>query len=194
MRRVCTLLTLAIISAAAVPALAGDEKAAPAAAQDPMAMIMPGEHHAHMKKLAGNWDYAMKMWTDPAGAPMETTGKRSAEMILGDRYLVEKYTGQFMGMPFEGHGTMGYDNVQKQYLGTWIDNMGTGIMMSTGTCDGKGTWTMTGEMADPTSGKMVPTRTVMKVADENTYVMEMYLAGPDGKEMKMMEMTHKRVK
>ena len=190
MRRVCTLLALAMI-AAAVPAMAGDEKAA-AAAQDPMAMMMPGEHHGHMKKLAGNWDYTMKMWTEPGVAPMESTGKRSAEMMLGDRYLHEKYTGTMMGMPFEGHGTMGYDNVQKQYIGTWIDNMGTGIMMSTGSCDGKGTWTMKGDMADPTTGTMVPTRSVLKMVDENTFTMEMYVTGPDGKEMKMMEMTHKR--
>jgi hypothetical protein len=176
---------------AAVPALAGDEKAA-AAAQDPMAMIMPGEHHAHMKKLAGNWDYTMKMWAEPGVTPTESSGKRSAEMMLGDRYLHEKYTGTFMGMPFEGHGTMGYDNVQKKYVGTWIDNMGTGIMMSTGSCDGKGTWTMKGDMADPTTGTMVPTRSVLKMVDENTFTMEMYVTGPDGKEMKMMEMTHKR--
>jgi hypothetical protein len=189
MTRVCTLLLLAML--AAVPALAGDEKAA-AAAQDPMAMMMPGEHHAHLKKLAGNWDYTMKIWAEPGAEPMESTGKRSAEMILGDRYLQEKYTGTFMGMPFEGHGTTGYDNAQKEYVGTWLDNMGTGIMMSTGSCDGKGTWTMTGDMADPATGKMVPTRSVTKLVDDNTYIVEMYLKGPDGKEMKMMEMAHKR--
>jgi hypothetical protein len=35
-----------------------------------------------------------------------------------------------MGMPFEGLGYTGYDNVKKQYFGTWIDSMSTGIMTS----------------------------------------------------------------
>ncbi len=33
-----------------------------------------------------------------------------------------------MGMPFEGMGIDGYDNLAKQYVSTWVDNMGTGIM------------------------------------------------------------------
>ena len=191
-RSVCTLLTLAMIAAFAITAFAGDEK--PAAGQDPMQLIMPGEHHAHMAKLAGNFDYTLKMWMDPAAPPTESTGKRTAELILGGRYLVEKYNGQFMGMPFEGQSIMAYDNVQKKYLGTWIDNMGTGIMFTSGSCDGKGTWTMSGDMADPATGKMVSTRSVTKIVDDNTFVMEMYAPGPDGKEVKAMEVTAKRAK
>jgi hypothetical protein len=191
----CTLLTLVLLAMFALPALAGDEKKAqdPAAAQQAMmAAVMPGEHHEHMKKLVGNFDYTIKMWMDPSQPPQESTGKRSAEMILGGRYLVEKFTGTFMGMPFEGIGTLAYDNVQKKYVSTWIDNMGTGVMTSTGSCDGKGAWNMSGDMADPMSGAMVKTRSVTKVVDDNTLVMEMYMPGADGKEFKMMEITARR--
>jgi hypothetical protein len=41
-------------------------------------------------------------------------------------------------MPFEGRGTEAYDNITKQYVNTWIDNMGTGIMHSTGPCQDAG--------------------------------------------------------
>jgi hypothetical protein len=115
-------------------------------------------------------------------------------MILGGRYLVEKYTGDFMGMPFEGIGTMGYDNVRKMYVSSWVDNMSTGIMTATGSCDGKGMWTMTGEMADPTTGTMMAMKSTLKFVDDNTFVLESSSPGPDGKDVKWMEITAKRVK
>ena len=202
-RSVCTILALAMLAAVAVAAFAADEKkpattpATPdaAAQQAGMALIMPGEHHKHMEKLVGTFDYTIKMWMDPSAAPTEATGKRTAQMTLGGRYLEETYTGNFMGMPFEGHGTMAYDNVQKKYLSTWVDNMGTGIMYMEGQCDAKGpSWTMTGQMADPMSGKMVTTKHVCKIVDADHFVMEMYAPGMDGKEMKMMEISAARTK
>jgi hypothetical protein len=100
-----------------------------------------------------------------------------------------------MGMPFEGHGTMAYDNVQKKYLSTWIDNMGTGIMFGSGTCANNGTeWSMTADMADPMSGKMVTTRSVTKLVDADHMTMDMFGPGPDGKEAKMMSIAATRTK
>ena len=116
-------------------------------------------------------------------------------MIMGGRYLDETYMGTFMGMPFEGHGTMAYDNVQKKYLSTWIDNMGTGIMFGSGTGDAAGTtWTMAADMADPMTGKMTATRSVTKVVDADHMTMDMFGPGPDGKEMKMMSIAATRTK
>lgn len=192
-KSVCTMMLL--VAALATAAFAGDEKkaAAPDAAgmQAMMTAMTPGEHHDHLKKLTGNHTYTMKMYMDPAAPPMESTGTRSAKMILGGRFLEETYTGTMMGMQFEGIGLMGYDNVNKQYVGTWIDNMGTGIMDMHGSCE-KGSWTMIGEGTDPATGKKMTTRNVMKLVDENTFTMEMFGPGPDGKEHKMFEMTCKR--
>ena len=36
-----------------------------------------------------------------------------------------------MGMPFEGIGRTGYDNVTGKYWSTWIDNMSTGCYLHT---------------------------------------------------------------
>jgi hypothetical protein len=35
-------------------------------------------------------------------------------------------------MPFEGISTLGYDNAKKTFFSTWIDNMGTGMMVMEG--------------------------------------------------------------
>jgi Protein of unknown function (DUF1579) len=196
-RWLCTMLVICAVGMIAAAAIAGEEKKAmpkdmkmDAATEQAMpAENMPGPNQDLMKKLAGNFDYALKMWMAPGTAPMESKGKRTGEMVMDGRYLQEKFTGDFMGQPFEGLGTLAYDNVQKKWVSTWIDNASTGIMVSTGTCDGKGTWEMKGEMPDPMSGKMVMTRGVTTLKDDNTIVMSMYVPGPDGKEMKMMEIT-----
>ncbi len=193
-KSVCTMLVL--VAALAVAAFADDKKPAgsqPSQAdmQAMMAAMSPGPQHELMKQLTGNHTYTMKMWQDPAAPPMESTGKRSAELLLGGRFLQEKYSGTFMGMPFEGIGWLGYDNAGKQWVGSWIDNMGTGIMNSTGTYD-NGMWSMTGESTDPATGKKWSSRSTLKIVDANTFQMEMYSKGADGKEMKMFEMTCKK--
>jgi len=203
-RIVCTMVAMVMLASAI--AMAADEKkpatpatpdaaaAQQAAQQAAMQAMMPGEHHQHMKKLVGEFDYTITMYM-PGAAPQEFKGHRSAKMVMGDRYLDESYTGTFMGMPFEGHGTMAYDNVQKKYLSTWTDNMGTGIMFGSGMCSNNGTqWDMKADMADPMSGKMVTTRSVTKLVDADHMTMDMFGPGPDGKEMKMMSIAAARSK
>jgi hypothetical protein len=116
-----------------------------------------------------------------------------AEMILGGRYVQTTWTTSFMGMPFEGRGTEGYDNLAKQYVSSWVDNMGTGILYSTGTCDEKGTkCSYKGDMMDPMTGQKSYMRQEVTWIDDNTFKTEMSGPGPDGKEFKWMEITVKR--
>ena len=198
MRTFCTTLLFAALCVLATVAIAEDKPAGgmdAAAQQAWMAAMTPGEHHKHLEKMAGNFDYVIKSWMDPASAPIESKGKRVATMELGGRFLEEKYTGDFMGMPFEGIGTMGYDNISKKYVGTWIDNMTTGMMTMSGQCDEKThTWTMQGDAMDPMTGKPWKSRNVTTMIDADNFKMEMYAPAPDGKEFKMMEITMKRTK
>ena len=80
---------------------------------------------------------------------MEDTGPATRTMTLGGRVLVEEVSGSMMGMPFTGHGMMGFDNVSGKYWSTWNDSMSTGIMMS------EGTWTPRARsVASPGAGTM----------------------------------------
>jgi hypothetical protein len=56
------------------------------------------------------------------------------------------------------------------------------------------TISLTGKMVDPMSGKEVTVRETLKVIDDNTQVMEIFAAGPDGKEYKSMEIKMTRKK
>jgi hypothetical protein len=161
-----------------------------------MKLASPGEIHKQLGKMAGDWTFSNKMWMAPGQPPMESAGTMHAEAILGGRYIQSAWKGSVMGQPFEGQGTEGYDNISKQYVSSWVDNMGTGIMHSVGTCeDGGKKCTVVGESSDPMSGGKVTMKSVLTWIDDNSFKNEMYGKDPaSGQEMKMMEIVVTRKK
>jgi hypothetical protein len=150
----------------------------------------PGAQHKWLASTAGNYDLKIKSWHEPGGPAMEDNGTAVRSMSLDGRVLVEDVKSSMMGMQFNGHGMMGYDNVSGKYWSTWIDSMSTGLMVSEGSCDDKGTCTLTGTWNDPVKKGPVKARMTTRWTSPTTEVFEMY--GPDkmGKEMKMMEITY----
>ena len=100
-----------------------------------------------------------------------------------------------MGMPFTGVGYTGYDNIKKKYIGSWMDNMSTSMMISTGTANADGkSYTFTSSMDDPMTGKSSPVKETVTIVDEDHHTLEMWGPGPDGKSFKMMEIDYSRKK
>ena len=153
----------------------------------------PGEPHKQLAAMAGKYSVAIRSWQEPGCPATEETGTATRSMALDGRVLVEQFSGTMMGSPFNGHGMTGYDNAVGQYWSTWNDNMSTGIMVSTGSCDEKNACTFTGSWNDPVRKTPVKSRMTTRWTDAGTEVFEMY--GPDkqGREMKMMEITYKRM-
>jgi len=161
------------------------------------AYMTPGDMHKMMASWNGNWSSDITMWEQAGAQPQKSTGKTVNKMIMGGRYQQSSHTGNMMGMPFEGQSTLGYDNNTKQFISTWVDNMGTGIMVLKGNWDpASKSMTLTGKMIDPISGTNRETeiREVFKVVDDNTQTMEMYCPGMDGKEFKTMEIKYTKSK
>ena len=151
----------------------------------------PGEQHAWLKKMVGSWTSTTKMWMGP-GDPMVTTGTAEVKSILGDRYIQEEHNGTFMGKPFAGMGITGYDNARKNFVSTWVDNVGTGIMTCEGTLEADGkTMNSTSVSTDPMNGQPETMRVVDRF-EAGKRVTDFYSKGMDGKEMKMMEITYVR--
>ncbi|MEE9294036.1 MAG: DUF1579 family protein, partial [Phycisphaerae bacterium] len=92
-----------------------------------------------------------------------------------------------------GFGIGGFDNLTHEYVGTWIDNMGTGIMLFRGTAstDGK-VIQYTSEHPDLMNGRYKTVRTIETITDDDNFVVSMYDTTPDGQEFKMMEMSYTR--
>ncbi|MFN2457078.1 MAG: DUF1579 domain-containing protein [Chitinophagaceae bacterium] len=157
------------------------------------AYMTPSEPHKMMASWDGTWVGDMTMWMAPGAPPTKSTTTSVNKMVMGGRYQQSTHTGDFMGSPFNGMSTMAYDNIKKVFISTWIDNMGTGVMVMEGPWDSTSkTITLKGKMVDPGVGKEIDVRETFRVIDNNNTVMEMYGAGPDGKEMKTMEIKYKR--
>lgn len=192
-----SILTLSLAAALAASLPAQQDKKPQVAPQTMDASAMdamtkaaqPGENHKLLKDLVGDFTYTSKMWMAPGQPAMESNGTMHSEWILGGRYVQSVYKGEMMGQPFEGHGIDGYDNLSKQYVGSWVDNAGTGIMMSTGTCDAAAkSCTMLSDMIDPTSGQKVTTKMVSTHSDGG-FKFDMFIKDAAGHEFKTMELT-----
>ena len=170
-----------------------DEKGGDAGAPD-MSLMQPGEEHAVFKDMVGAWNIAGELWMAPGQPSTKTKSKATFELIMGGRYLLQKVKGEAFfpgGEPFEGMSVSGYDRVAKQYHGTWYDNMGTGVMSSTGQAskDGK-VMTMTGK-ADFGTGPM-DFREVHTCVGPKEFTLEMFMKDAEHPEMRVMRLVYTR--
>ncbi|GJM44463.1 MAG: hypothetical protein DHS20C21_13050 [Gemmatimonadota bacterium] len=168
--------------------------AAPAFSEEDMAKWMktmsPGKAHKALEFFAGDWTFVNKSFM--SGTETDEEGTTHAAMMMGGRYLHSSHKSQSMGMPFEGAGITGYDNMAGEYFNLWLDNFGTGVIVSRGSADEKGNITTKGTMPDPMSGDMIGFRMVTMVTGPNSYTFEMYMDSPEG-EQRVMEIKYARV-
>lgn len=167
----------------------GDQEAAMKAWQ---AYMTPGDVHKMLAKDDGEWSEEITLWMAPGAPPTKSNATAVNKMIMGGRYQESRHTGNFMGMPFEGYSLVGYDNARKIFVSSWIDNMGTGIMVMEGKWDEKAkTINFTGTTTDPMTGKVLPIRETFTYIDNNKQKMEMFMTA-EGKEYKSMEIVFTR--
>ncbi len=166
-----------------------DEQAMMAAWQKAMT---PSAGHARLEKFVGAWDTRMTFVMEPGVPPEVSQGKSENRWVLGGRYLEQRFEGTSMGMPFEGIGYTAYDNIRGKYIGTWMDNFGTGMMTS----DGVGKPTdkkMESELvAFEPSGKRVRFTSKVLVKDRDHHTYEMWTKGPKGKMFRTMLIEYTR--
>jgi hypothetical protein len=158
-----------------------------------MKAATPGPVHQQMAKMAGKWKLQTTMWMAPGAPPMKSEGTAEFTSILGGRFLQQEVHGNMGDQPFEGRGLDAYDNVTKTHESSWVDNMGTGMMVMKGRCAPTAkSCTMKGKVADAVAGKDVPVTSTMTVKDDNTFTFEMTGPGPDGKPFKNLEIVYTR--
>ncbi len=153
--------------------------------------MTPGPEHQMLMDMVGEWEGDITMWMDPSQPPQTTTGTTKYESVMDGRYIIGHYSGVMMGMPFNGMDLTGYDNALKVFQNLWIDNLGTGMMITEGTYDkSSNSLTYKGKMVVP-SGQKVDVRNVVKIIDKNHSTFEMYVDMGAG-ETKTMEIKYTR--
>lgn len=203
---------LLLAAATALPSLAQDASPAKPADGKPnnaqmmlmMELAKPGENHKLIEGLAGSWTQTSKFWLsqDTNVPPMEYSGTAVAKPIMGDRYLQTDSTGK-MQMPgpdgkmmdteFHGMEIAGYDNARKKFVSSWVDNMGTGIMLSEGTYDPETRTIIYTSEEEPVPGMKMKVRELLKLTDNDHHTFEFY-EDRGGKEVKTMEIDSTRDK
>lgn len=159
------------------------------------AYMTPGDVHKMMASWDGTWNSDITMWMQPGAPEEKTTSVAVNKMVLNGLYQQSTHTGMMMGMPFNGMSTTAYDIHKKEFINTWIDNMGSGIMVLKGPWDeATKTMNLKGKATDPGTTGDMDIRETLKIIDENTQEMEMFSMMPDGKEFKTMNIRFTRKK
>jgi hypothetical protein len=156
-----------------------------------MKYAAPGPGHEKLKSMEGKWKTVTKSWYAP-GEPTVTEGSSENRLILGGRYLEQRFKGTMMGQPFEGYGLTGYDNRKGAYVTLWIDNASTEMMKAEGTMDDANNEMAFKATGTGPDGKPMDMRLVTRMVDANRHVFSMY-GMMDGKEQLMMEITYTRM-
>jgi hypothetical protein len=173
------------------------KKAAPVMDQEAMMAawqkaMTPGAGHQRLEPFAGTWRAKTTFTMDPDAPEQVTEGTSENRWALGGRVLEQRFQSTMMGMPFEGLGYTGYDNVQGKYVGIWMDTFGTGLMTSSSV--GKPTDIQIdseGEAYDP-SGKLMRFWFSVRTQDRDHHTFEMWTKAPNGRRFRTMLIEYAR--
>ena len=153
-------------------------------------MPQPTAEHKLLKEHVGTWKVASKFYMEPGQPPMEANATEVVEAV-GEFWTLSKYQVDFMGAPFLGRATVGYEPHAGRWVSTWIDSMSPVLFHLTGTRKGD-TLTMEGDAWSCMTNSVLKHRTTEKRISANEFVFEMFCTMPDGTEIKMMTNHYRR--
>jgi hypothetical protein len=140
--------------------------------------------------MAGRFKVHCTFYTDPSSPPMECEAVETFEKV-GPFWVVSKYEADFMGAPFVGRSTLGYDPYRKCWGSTWVDCMSPALFSFTGNMKGD-TLVMEGEAWSCMTHQMARHRTTNKTLGKDEWVMEMFQTLPNGVEARTMRAHYRR--
>lgn len=181
-----------------------NQKAGPA--KDPAAQAMedmemyrvsglPGAMHQKLAEGVGQWTTTNTMWMGPDLPPTVAQGTASTRMSMDGRFSITDVQCPMGEMgTMTGTSIIGYDNIQQKFVGTWIDNMGSGMMQGVGTPSMGGNqidWVYT--YSCPITKSQRTMREIHTHPDKDTLIIESFATDPrTNVEMKCMRMEAKR--
>jgi hypothetical protein len=176
-----------------------DKAAAKVNAADPALAALypqPTEAHKEMAKAdVGVWDATMRAYlAGPDQPPQEFKGTETVRAVADGLWMISEFESDFVGgKKFRGHGITGYDTQKKKIVGAWADNMSTSLGTLEGDYDPKSnSVTLWFQMTDPMTGQMRKDKHVAEHKAEGHNLYTIYMAGPGGQQIKLMEIESKR--
>lgn len=141
------------------------------------------KEHLWLQKFLGEWTYEGECPGAPGEPPMQFKGTESARAI-GELWIQSEGSNTTPdGKPATMLLTLGYDPVQKAYVGTWIGSMMSHLWVYKGTLDTSGK-VLTLDTEGPSmagDGKMVRYQDITTFVDDNHRTLTSQTLGEDGK-------------
>jgi len=140
------------------------------------------KEHAWLQQFVGEWDVTSEAVMEPGQPPIKCTGTMSSRM-LGGFWVVSEMTNEMMGTKMTAIQTIGYDPLEKKYLGTFIDSMQGHMWKYLGTVDPTGK-ILTLEAEGPNfmqAEKMSKYQDVYEFKSKDHILMSSLMQGDDGK-------------
>ena len=168
----------------------GEEKAAAGQAMPPW--FAKSKQHADLAKSVGDFDVLTEFWMAPDQPPQKAPATATRKLILNGYYVEEVYKLAMPSGMFEGRMTLGYDVVRKKYVHSWVDNSVSTMSMAYGT-EKDGVLTFAADDLDRNTGKIVKTKSTLKVESADKWVMSMFNVTDKG-DVPTMRLTYTRKK
>ncbi len=188
-----TLATTALVFAALLTSCSSTKNSAATMTPEEQQAAMvaygtPGAQHKLLAPMVGTFRTIVKSRMSATEPWNESKGTCDNRWIFDGRFLETNFRGDFMGMPFEGRGMMGFDNSSQEFVGFWSDSWSTGLgPISHGSVDASGkVFTLHKEMKDPISGGWCKMREVTTVESANSHKLETWCQMGDEPEYQTM--------
>ncbi len=151
-----------------------------------------GAEYEFLKRFVGQWDCENEMFIEPGKPPAKSKGSMTSHMV-GNYWVILAVNGEFLGQPYHGQGTFGFDSLKKKkYVGTWADSMSDFLWHYEGTVAGT-KLVFASEGPNPEEpDKMIKIRDTWEFTGMDQLVLTSEMQGLDGKMTTMLKVTCKR--
>jgi len=137
----------------------------------------------------GTWDADFEM-VMPGAPAMQSKCRETVVPICGGKWTWSNFSGEIMGMPFEGHALTGYDSKAGKVVSFWVDSMTAPFMRTDGVYDPKTkTFTMRGKSYDE-QGRVAPVVSNFAATGKDTRELEMTFG--EGEAQSVMTISYRR--
>jgi hypothetical protein len=154
----------------------------------------PVRQHEWLGQLAGEWESDVTLHM-PGQEPVKSQGTELVRQV-GGFWIVGENRGEFMGQPFTGLLTLGYDADKNQFVGSWVDSVCGFLWKYEGQLDEE-TNTLTLETQGPCpagDGTVSNFKEVLQLKSKDHKVFTSSVQAEDGTWTKMMHIEYRRKK
>lgn len=146
--------------------------------------------HKNLALENGIWEEDIQYRVAKNSPLQNAKGTVSCKMILNGLHQEFLHKGNMNNFPFEGKGTLSYDNIKKEYIYVWIDNMSSGVTIMKGKMDyEKNILTLNGKNVDPVNKNEKSVKQIITYLSPTQQKIEIFDVDYNGKDFKSMEMT-----